>query len=87
MSIVRITITYVFSTLRKRTTTVNINTESYGHQSFFIKLPRSDHHPETKGVRIAFQDGFYMRWHQLMTKPFDENALMTNLKEVLFVIR
>ncbi|CAF1208328.1 unnamed protein product [Rotaria magnacalcarata] len=36
------------------------------------KLSDDDRLRSTAGVRVAFEDGFYIRWHHLMTNPMNE---------------
>ena len=59
---------FVFSTLERDATTLNTDIVSY-----------DDHSTSPTRVRIAFEDGFYIRWHNLMTNPigdkFKDNAI------------
>jgi hypothetical protein len=60
---------FTFSTLEKDATTI----ASYSHQSLFVKSSNYDCPTSTTGVRIAFEDGFYIRWNRLITNPTEEN--------------
>ena len=67
---------FAFSTIEKDTTTVNTDISSYNHLSDDEQRTSSTH------VRIAFEDGFYMRWHNLMKNPiidkFKDNTITAN---------
>ncbi|CAF0909257.1 unnamed protein product [Rotaria sordida] len=54
------------NTLQKDTKLINTNTTSNSKPTDY------DHLKSTTGVRVAFEDGFYMRWHHLITIPMND---------------
>ncbi|CAF4233985.1 unnamed protein product [Rotaria socialis] len=40
--------------------------------TWYKKSSEDDRLRSTAGVRVAFEDGFYIRWHHLMTNPMNE---------------
>ena len=61
-----------FSTAEKDATTVNTDITTYNQLSDVDQLTSATND------RIAFEDGFYIRWHHLMTNPisdtFEDNS-------------
>ncbi|CAF2903835.1 unnamed protein product [Rotaria sp. Silwood2] len=54
------------NTFEKDTKLINMDTTLYNEPSHY------DHLKSTTGVRTAFEDGFYMRWHHLITTPMSD---------------
>ncbi|CAF3830308.1 unnamed protein product [Rotaria sp. Silwood1] len=54
------------NTFEKDTKFINMDNMLYNKTSHY------DYLKSTTGVRVAFEDGFYMRWHHLITTPIND---------------